>query len=566
MDSLLYYQICFLVSVALSFAYICLWHEGINVYMTGLFILLPIVCLGCVWMYWAPSLEIAILSNKLVYLAGCFWPLFGTKAILSLCNLKIPKVYTVIAFILSFVFYGFALTSDRPGPLYRSISYLEIDGRVELYPEYGWMHTVIYAVMVLYILIGIVALIYGMKNKVRASIKNMWLMIVGEIIVIVVFFIYGIQKLAGSPAILYVTSQLIFLIAGYRSYYYNIDNSVMDTIKAEGKIGYITFDRNKRLLACNEVAERYFPELKTARTDMPLDNLDGIKKTLSDCLDTVEKTGHSAEQTVPCGDLFVRIKVDEYATHLRKNIYRVFMDDVSDHENLIQLLNTEKKAAEDEKNHLSETFHRYIDPNIAETLLRKNSAEADKGSERSITVMFADIRGFTTYSENRNPREVLSLLNMVIETVTSCVMANNGIVDKIIGDCVKGIWDDPADEKRSVYNACRAAVDIQKSMDELALKTKEQFGAELHMGIGINFGTAIVGNVGTSRRSDYTAIGDAVNVANRLESIAGPDEILLTSDTAGQLDGRGKFSVFNTNVVLRGRSNRTYILRLDDIE
>jgi len=96
--------------------------------------------------------------------------------------------------------------------------------------------------------VGVVSLINGMKNRVRASIKNMWGMLFGEIVTIIVFFIYGYQKLAGSPAILYVTSQLVFLIASYRSYYYNIDSSVMDTIKAEGKIGYITFDKKKRPL------------------------------------------------------------------------------------------------------------------------------------------------------------------------------------------------------------------------------------------------------------------------------------------------------------------------------
>jgi len=140
MNTLIYYEICFIISVALSFIYICVWHDGIDVNMTCLFILLPIVNLGCVWMFWAPTLEIAILSNKIVYIAGCFWPLLGTKAILSLCNVTIKKIYTIIAFAISFVFYGFALTTDKPGALYKSIDYLVVDGRYELYPEYGWMH------------------------------------------------------------------------------------------------------------------------------------------------------------------------------------------------------------------------------------------------------------------------------------------------------------------------------------------------------------------------------------------------------------------------------------------
>ena len=253
MNTLLYYEICFIISIILTLTYIYLWHDGIDVTMTCLFVLLPIVNLGCVWMFWAPTLEIAILANKIVYLAGCFWPPLATKAILSLCRLKIKKIYTMLAFILSMVFYAFALMTDRSTPLYRSISYEIVDGRYELYPEYGWMHTVIYAVMALYIVIGIIALVYAMKNVVRASIKNMWIMLIGEIVTVVVFFIYGMQKLAGSPAILYVVSLLIFLIAGYRSYYYDIDASVMDTMVTEGKMGYLTFD--KKINVCSDATK-----------------------------------------------------------------------------------------------------------------------------------------------------------------------------------------------------------------------------------------------------------------------------------------------------------------------
>jgi len=564
MNTLLYYEICFILSVILAFIYIVLWHDGIDVNMTCLFTLIPIVTLGCVWMFWAPTYEIAVLSNKIVYIAGCFWPLFSTKAILSLCNLKIRKVYTVIAFAASFVFYGFALTTDRPGALYRSIDYLVIDGRVELYPEYGWMHTVIYISMTLYIVIGVIALTYAMKNKVRASIRNMRMMLVGEIVTIIVFFIYGIQKLAGSPAILYVISEVLFLIAGYRSYYYNIDSSVMDTIVVEGSLGYITFDMNKRLLGCNQVAEDFFPELKSARTDMPLDSNEGIKGVIAECLDLVEKEKNAVTRIIPCNGKEIIIKVDEYLMRGRKKNFRVIMQDDTDHQALIKYLSKEKEEAQKKTRQVTETFQRYIDPNIADKILKEDIYGGSSASEGTIAVLFADICGFTTYSENKAPRDVLNMLNMVIENVTSNVMANGGIVDKIIGDCVMAVWEEEDNEDAALL-ACKTALEIKESMKSLGEYTSEEFGTGLHLGFGINYGSAILGNIGNQKRSDYTAIGDTVNVASRLEAIANADEILISSEVAEKLKGRIITEPYVRNVTLKGRRHTTTVLNLKEI-
>ncbi|GEM_PF-1160007 len=565
MDSMLYYEICFYISAALSFAYICMWHDGLDVNMTSLFILIPIVCLGCVWMYWAPTLEIAILANKLVYLAGCFWPLMATKAILSMCSIKIKKSWTVIAYITSFIFYGFALNTDKPGALYKSISHLVVDGRVELYPEYGWMHTVIYVSMAIYVLLGVVALIYGMKNKVRASIKNMWIMLFGEAFAIIVFFIYGINKLAGSPVIIYVVGQASFLICGYRSYYYNIDSSVMDTVIESGTVGYLTFDSKKRLLGCNETAERYFPELKSIRVDKPLDNEEGFKAIISKCLNQVEECGSSVTELVKVDDAYLNINFDRYKTRGRIDIYRVIMMDDTDHQRLVQMLNTQKDDAERKTKKVSETFTRYIDPSVAKELLSEEGYEmTNKPREENIVVFFADIRGFTTYSENKEPHEVLSLLNQIIETITSVIMDNHGIIDKFIGDCVMAVWT--GDSEVAAYSACKAGMDIQKALAELGRKTELESGIKLSVGIGINYGKAIIGNVGTAKRSDYTCIGNTVNLANRVESIAAGGYVLITPAVKMLVDKRATYSVFREDAQLKGVKSKMCIYKVEGID
>ena len=259
----------------------------------------------------------------------------------------------------------------------------------------------------------------------------------------------------------------------------------------------------------------------------------------------------------------ISLKADLYHTRGKKDIYRIIMEDDTDHQNLITLLNREKDDAVLEKQHVSETFHRYIDPNIADKLL--SDTELTSGEERNITVLFADIRRFTSFSENRPPREVLELLNMIVESMTSCIMANHGIVDKIIGDCVMALWLDSDSVSDSAYNACSAALNIQESIRELNKSFLLKYGVELHIGIGINYGTAIVGNVGTEKRSDYTAIGDTVNIASRLESMAKPDEILVTSHVTEQLNNKAEFTAVNSNITLRGRTQETSVYKLEQL-
>lgn len=176
--------------------------------------------------------------------------------------------------------------------------------------------------------------------------------------------------------------------------------------------------------------------------------------------------------------------------------------------------------------YVSELFGKYISSEIAAELL-KNPKRAAEGEEKILTVMFTDIRGFTGISEKMKPKELVKMLNKYLGAMTEIIIANKGVVDKYIGDAIMAFWNAPVEEKDHAKLAVKAASEMQKKVSELNKNAKQ----EVHVGIGISTGYAVVGSTGTEHRLEYTALGDSVNVASRLCSNAKADEILVSEDT-----------------------------------
>ncbi|HZX11402.1 MAG TPA: adenylate/guanylate cyclase domain-containing protein, partial [Acidobacteriota bacterium] len=130
---------------------------------------------------------------------------------------------------------------------------------------------------------------------------------------------------------------------------------------------------------------------------------------------------------------------------------------------------------------------------------------------------FTDIKGFTSISEGLPPEELVELLNLYLSEMSDIILSYQGTLDKYEGDAIIAFWNAPLEQENHAYNACRAALDCQKRLKKMRSHLKSQYGHELFMRIGINTGPAVVGNMGSRRRFDYTAIGDTVNLASRLE-------------------------------------------------
>ena len=149
------------------------------------------------------------------------------------------------------------------------------------------------------------------------------------------------------------------------------------------------------------------------------------------------------------------------------------------------------------------------------------------GVRRDVTVMFADIRGFTTFSERLDPEKVLVELNSLLDGMVACTFEAEGTLDKFIGDAILVLFNAPLEQPDHVQRAVQTALEIQSRVAHHI--------SGLSIGIGIHTGVAVVGNVGTPERMEYTAIGSTVNVASRLCDVARPGEIIVSATVAEQL-------------------------------
>jgi adenylate cyclase len=153
------------------------------------------------------------------------------------------------------------------------------------------------------------------------------------------------------------------------------------------------------------------------------------------------------------------------------------------------------------------------------------------GENRLVTVLFADIRGFTTLTEGMEPQRVIGLLNECMECLSRAIDAEGGVVDKFIGDEVMAVFGAPVTQVDHARRAVRAAVRMREDMTEVNGQRRARGERPLAIGVGINSGVAVAGNMGSTNRLNYTVVGDTVNLASRLAGQAGPGEILIGGET-----------------------------------
>ncbi|MEW6431909.1 MAG: adenylate/guanylate cyclase domain-containing protein [Myxococcota bacterium] len=169
-----------------------------------------------------------------------------------------------------------------------------------------------------------------------------------------------------------------------------------------------------------------------------------------------------------------------------------------------------------EKLKLRSTFSRYLGEDVI-ALALENPERLNQGEKREMTVLFSDIRGFTSLSERLSPEVLAAFINEYLSPMTRIVFEEKGTLDKYIGDAVMAFWNAPLDQPDHALRACRAALAMLARLDELKAGWKAKGYPELEIGIGVNSGPMVVGNMGSDVRVDYTVLGDAVNLGSRLE-------------------------------------------------
>jgi adenylate cyclase len=181
-----------------------------------------------------------------------------------------------------------------------------------------------------------------------------------------------------------------------------------------------------------------------------------------------------------------------------------------------------------EKHRIRSAFEFYLEPSVARLVSEDPSRLRLHGEKKELTVLFADLRDFTTVTEMSDPEELVGFMNEYLGTMTAEIFKHDGLVDKYIGDAIMALWGAPVTIPDHAVKACQAALDMAGRLQTLQDAWRRLRGAHsgvdlprslrLGMGVGINTGQMVVGNIGSQRRFNYTVIGDAVNLASRLEA------------------------------------------------
>ena len=191
------------------------------------------------------------------------------------------------------------------------------------------------------------------------------------------------------------------------------------------------------------------------------------------------------------------------------------------------------------KQQIKKQFEHYLDPGMVKKLQDNPSLLRLGGERREMTFLFSDIRGFTPISERykEDPEGLVELVNIFLTNQSNVILSHGGTIDKFMGDCIMAFWNAPIDDPNHKENAIKAAIEMRIALEELNNVLRTERGIEINTGVGINTGPCIVGNMGSDSRFDYSVIGDAVNLAARLESSCKTYETDLIISEYSKVDG-----------------------------
>jgi PAS domain S-box-containing protein len=302
--------------------------------------------------------------------------------------------------------------------------------------------------------------------------------------------------------------------------------NLMDNIFASITSGVITTDIQDRITLFNRAAEQILdlPAYQAEGTPY-FEALRPLRDQISPLVQTVKTrdesiVGWEMESDLPQrGTVHLNMSLSPLKDARESTTgVAIVMDDM-----------TERRRLEARTRYIRDVLMSYLAPQVAEQLLADPEKLQLGGERRTVTTFFADIRGFTTFSEQLDPELLMDVLNRYLSLGAEAVFLQEGTLDKFQGDMVMAFFNAPVDQQDHVLRAVRAALTMRADIEAYHQHVEEPY--RLSFGIGINTGEAVVGNVGTAHIKNYTIIGDSVNLAKRLQESAGPGQILLGAST-----------------------------------
>jgi class 3 adenylate cyclase/CheY-like chemotaxis protein len=219
-----------------------------------------------------------------------------------------------------------------------------------------------------------------------------------------------------------------------------------------------------------------------------------------------------------------------------------------------------RQAKERENAYIRATFERLVPPSVVDRILSNPETLELGGRRQEISVLFADIRGYTAWSEAEPPERVVEMLNEYLSLAAEIILAWDGTLDKFFGDGLMAIFNAPGEQEDHVHRAADAALALRRAAVELG----ERRGYGLAYSIGVNTGEAVVGYIGTERAMNYTAIGDMVNLAKRLQEIGAPGQILVEQSVVERLGNLAQARPLG-EIKVKGRKQTAFAYELDGL-
>ena len=342
-------------SMICAATYIYIWHKHFDVNFTMIFTLVPVSNIGYVMLGLSTTLETSIMATQIIYIGGCFLHLFILYAVVNMCGIDLNRWIRTALFAICAIMYGSVLSIGYSDIFYKSYS-LDTSGDYPvLVKEYGFMHTVFYAVVILFFIAGIATIIYALCKKRQIPRLILYLLVIPDAICVVSYFIGKISLLNVDVVPFgYNIALIIFLLIAYRRNLYDISDTAIDSMIHEQAVGYISLDFKFRYLGSNDVANQLIPELK----DMAIDEAFGYKPSQRKVRHFVDNfkndretksvyTVHSDDGNDE-NDRFYNVNVNYLYDASRKRGYIITFTDDTANRKYINLLDTYNENLQDE--------------------------------------------------------------------------------------------------------------------------------------------------------------------------------------------------------------------------
>lgn len=341
-----YYTFAFTLSLALMLVYAFFYHRHYDIHISLIFILVPISNLAQLVQSQCKSMEAALLANKFLYIGGCYLILMITLAVFSLCDIKLNRYVRLLLYLVTTVVFLFTQQIGKNDLYYRDVSFAYKDGGIILLKEYGVLHTLYYAMMIIYFLLGAGAIIYSFFRKNQVSNRFIALLALPEATSFITFFVgRGLSKSTGIfhnlelIPITYDLALIMFLIISHKLVLYNVPDTVIETVVQKGNTGFISFDFKYRYLGSNQIAREIFPELNSLNVDEPITE-SSLSETVLKWLEEFSSFNGHDIVLHHCGDKVYRISIDYLSDGTHKRGYQLYITDDTKDQQYISLLDS----------------------------------------------------------------------------------------------------------------------------------------------------------------------------------------------------------------------------------